>query len=143
MKRRTLRGTVEDNNEVRRLVVDDGNTNHGYKVVKFYILSINPQTSTGDAVGTLSKQFDGARTWTLGDNRQIAWAGHTMIGSGAPDAVMSVVDPDHVILGDLYVWGTGTGTTPGYQYMVELETMDLNNDEAVLQLIKERSQDVN
>jgi hypothetical protein len=141
MKRRTLRGTVETNGEVRRLVVDDGNPNHGYKVTAFYILSISPQASTADAIGTLAKHEDGARTWTLSDNRQIGWAGQTMIGSAAPDATMAVLDPDHVIVGDLYVWGFGTTSTPGYQYLVELETIELADDEAVLQLIKERSQD--
>jgi hypothetical protein len=141
VKRRTLRGFVETNNGVKRLIVDDGNLNHGFKVVEFYILSTDPRTSTADSVGTLALSEGGARVWRLSDNRQIAWAGQTMTGSVAPAQNMHLIDPDHVVLRDLWVWGLGTGDAPGYQYMVVLEPITLTDDESVLHLIKERSQD--
>lgn len=140
MRRRTLRGFVGVNDEVKRLVVDNGNVNQGYKVIEFYILSTDPRNSTADCVGTLALDEDGARVWRLDDNRQIAWAGHNMSGSAAPNPNMSVIDPDHVVLRDLYIWGRGTTADEGYQYLVILEPVSLTSDEAVLQLIKERSQ---
>lgn len=141
MKVRTLRGKVPTNQGVRRLIMDDGNPTHAYKVVDFRILSIDPSNSAGDCFGTLALDEDGARTWDLGDNRQIGWAGQTMIGSAAPDATMHVIDPDHIVVRDLYVFGFGTGAEPGYQYLVTLEQVDITMDQAVLALIKERSQD--
>ena len=141
MRRRTLRGFVEGNAQVKRLIVDDGNFNQGYKVLEFYILSTDPRDSTADSVGTLALDEDGAGTWRLDDNRQIAWAGHNMSGSSAPNPNMYVIDPDHIVLRDLWVWGQGTTADPGYQYLVVLEPVSLTTDEAVLQLIKERSQD--
>lgn len=140
MRRRTLRGFVQANDEVKRLILDDGNFNQGYKVIDFYILSTDPRISTADGVGTLALDEDGARVWRLDDNRQIAWAGHNMSSSAAPNANMYVVDPDHIVVRDLWVWGRGTSENPGYQYLVVLEPVSLTTDEAVLQLIKERSQ---
>ena len=139
---RTLRGTVLVNGEVKQLIVDDGRFNHGYKVLEFAILSTDPTAATADSVGTLALSEDGARKWTLEDNRQIGWAGQTMISSSGPERLMGLVDPDHVVLQDLYVWGTGTTAHPGYQYFIKLQAMDISTNEAVLQLIKERSQDV-
>jgi len=141
VKRRTLRGFVPVNDGVKELIVDDGRLNHGYKVVEFSILSTDPRVSTADAVGTLAMDEDGARVWRLSDNSQIAWAGHNMSGSSAPNPNMQIIDPDHIVLRELWVWGSGTGATPGYQYLIVLEPVSLTDDEAVLTLIKERSQD--
>lgn len=141
MSIRTLRGTVPGNGEVRRLIIDDGNFNVAYKVLEFYILSSDPRNSTAESVGTLALQENGARTWTLSDSRQIAWAGQNVQSTSGPNIPASIIDPDHVVLQDLWVWGNGTTADPGYQYLVVLEQIVINDDEAVLQLIKERGQD--
>lgn len=138
---RTLRGTVDANQGVRRLIVDDGNPTHAYRVVEFHVISNDPSTSAGDCYATLSLSEDGARTWTLSDNRQIGWAGHVLNGTSAPVNTMSVIDPDHIVVRDLWVFGEGTTSAPGYQYLVVLEKLDISEDRAVLALIKERSQD--
>jgi len=140
--RRTLRGTVLEQNSVKQLIVDDGRLNHGYRVVSFSILSTDPTASTADSVGTLALTEDGARKWLLSDNRQIAWAGHTMTGSSSPDTNMSLIDPEHIVIQDLWVWGTGTTAHPGYQYFIELEAVDLTDQETIITMIKERTQDV-
>ncbi len=140
--RRTLRGTVLEQNGLKQLIVDDGRLNHGYRVVSFAILSTDPTASTADSVGTLALAEDGARKWLLSDNRQIAWAGHTMLGSSSPDTNMSLIDPEHIVIQDLWVWGTGTSAHPGYQYFIELEAVDLDDQETIMTMIKERSQDV-
>ena len=56
---------------------------------------------------------------------------------------MSVLDPDHVIIMDLYIQGivgSGGGSDP-INYLIELETVELTDEESILTLIKERSQD--
>jgi hypothetical protein len=44
---------------------------------------------------------------------------------------------------DLYIQGRvgASGGTSTINYLIELETVELSNDEAILSLIKERSQD--
>jgi hypothetical protein len=140
--RRTLRGTVLAQDSVKQLIVDDGRLTHGYRVLRFVILSTNPGASTADSVGTLALSEGGARLWTLSDNRQIGWAGQTMTGSSSPAAEMSLIDPEHIVIQDLWVWGTGTTAHPGYQYFVELEAIDLTEEQTIVTMIKERTQDV-
>ena len=140
--RRTLRGRLDELNAVKQLIVDDGRLNHGYRVVSFIILSTDPTAATADSVGTLALSEDGARKWDLSDSRQIAWAGQTMTSSSSPADYVSLIDPEHIVIQDLWVWGTGTSAHPGYQYFIELEAVDLNDEETIMTMIKERSQDV-
>ncbi len=139
-KTRTLRGTCIDQ-EVRRLIMDDGNFTKAYKVIDFQIVSIDPDNVSNDAWGTLALDQDGARVWRLDDNRQIGWSGQRIDGgNNSVASVMSLVDPDHVVVRDLFVYGQSQSGL-GYQYYVRLEKVDITDDEAILALIKERSQD--
>jgi len=141
MRTRTLRGQVEEGT-VKRLVVDDGRLTHGYKVIKFMI-SGDPGNAANDAFATLSKDYDAPLTWNWGDNRQIGWASTTAFNAAGLEAPFVALDPDHVVIQDLYVQGQvgASGGSGVFNYMVVLETLELTNDESILQLIKERSQD--
>ena len=141
MRRRTLRGQVIEG-EVKRLILDDGRLTKGYKVTKFVIAG-DPQSSANDAYATLALDYDSPRTWDWGDNRQIAWASTNVQSTAGTQPFFELVDPDHVVLQDLYIQaqvGSGTGSSV-CNYLVELEPMELSDDEAILTLIKERSQD--
>ena len=143
MKRRTLRGQVTEG-EVKRLIVDDGRLNHGYKVVSFVIAGSDFTGAAHDCFGTLSLDYDSPLTWDWGDNRQIGWASTANYRLGALDAPFTVLDPDHVVIMDLYIQGQVSGSTAGgsqINYLIELEPVELSNDQAILSLIKERSQD--
>ena len=140
MKRRTLRGQVQEGT-VKRLIVDDGRLNHGYRVVSFHVAPRNPSDSAGDVYGTLSLDYDSPALWEFGDNRQIGWASAQV--DQRPTAPFSLIDPDHVVIMDLYIQGLvgSTTTTDLINYLIVLEPVELTNDEAILSLIKERSQD--
>ncbi|MGB0377649.1 MAG: hypothetical protein ACPGGE_02425 [Poseidonia sp.] len=141
MKRRTLRGQVIEGN-VKRLIVDDGRLTRGYRVTKFVIAG-DPSSSANDAYGTLALDYDSPRAWDWGDNRQIAWASTNIQATAGSQPFFELVDPNHVVLQDLYIQaqvGSGTGASV-CNYLIVLEPMELTNDEAILTLIKERSQD--
>jgi hypothetical protein len=55
----------------------------------------------------------------------------------------SVIDPDHIVVRDLYIQGQilSSGGSGVINYLIELEAVELSDDQAVLALIKERSQD--
>jgi hypothetical protein len=141
VKRRTLRGQFVEG-ETKRLIVDDGRLNHGYKVVRFVIAG-DPASSGNDAFATLSLDYDAPVIWNWGDNRQIGWASTNVVGTSGLEPPFSVLDPDHVVIMDLYVQGSvgGAGGSSVINYLIELEPMELTNDQAILTLIKERSQD--
>jgi hypothetical protein len=140
-RRRTLRGQFTEG-ETKRLIVDDGRLNHGYKVVRFVIAG-DPSSSGNDAFATLSLDYDAPATWNWGDNRQIGWASTNVQGTAGLEPSFSVIDPDHVVIMDLYITGqvSGAGGTSLINYLIELQTVELSDDQAILTLIKERSQD--
>jgi hypothetical protein len=141
VKRRTLRGQFIEG-ETKRLIVDDGRLNHGFKVVRF-VISGDPASSGNDAWATLSLDYDAPANWDWGDNRQIGWASTNVQGTAGLEPPFSVLDPDHVVIMDLYIQGTvgGAGGSSLINYLIELEPMELTDDQAILTLIKERSQD--
>jgi hypothetical protein len=52
-----------------------------------------------------------------------------------------IIDPDHVVIMDLWVLAYTNGSDDRVNYLVELEPIELTDDQAILSLIKERSQD--
>lgn len=141
MPRHTLRGQFTEGT-VHRLIIDDGMFTQGHKVVRF-VIAADPSGSAQDAYATLSLQYDSPLNWNWGDNRQIGWASTNIVSTAGAEAPFELIDPEHVVIRDLYVQGqvSGAGGTSVINYLVELEPITLTEDEAVLQLIKERSQD--
>lgn len=135
MKTRTLRGRV-DALETKRLIVDDGQFNNGMKVKEFHVWATS-QAGSQDVECSLGLDYDMASGWDASDNRQIGWAAQT---TSASSRIMqfSLIDPEHVVIADLYI--NNFSDDPA-NYMVILEPMTLTDEQAVLQLIKERSQD--
>ena len=141
MKRRTLRGQMVEG-ENRRLILDDGRLNHGYKVVRFIVAPI-PDSSSSDAYATLCLDYDAPFQWDWGDNRQIGWASSGTSAAGDVRGPWTLIDPDHVVIMDLWIQARvgASGGTSLVNYFIELEPVELTDDEAILSLIKERSQD--
>jgi hypothetical protein len=139
MARHTLRGTI-DSSEVRRLIIDDGIFTQGHKVMKFEIFPVDMTSGGADVSGVLSIDYDGARQeWLAEDGRQIGWSSTTMSTSNSVNNKTDILDPDHIVIRDLYV--TGYSNSGRINYLVIVEPVSLSEDEVVLQLIKERSQD--
>ena len=137
MRPRTLRGILKDTN-IRQIVVDDGRLNHGYVVKEFHVW-----VQGGGAEGVyavLGTQYDMSSGGDASDNRQIGWAGNAWsTGTGLTATSFNVIDPDHVVIQDL--WIQRINPTDNCNYLIVLEPITLNNDETILQLIKESSQD--
>ena len=135
MKMRTLRGRVAAG-ETKRLIVDDGRLNHGMRVKEFHVWAIS-KASSDDPECPPGLDYDRSPNWDASDTRQIAWAGMTTtVTTRLMD--FSLIDPDHIVIMDL--WIQNFGSDPA-NYLVILEPVELSNDEAILSLIKERSQD--
>jgi len=138
VNRRTLRGRLATS-ELRRLIVDDGRLNHGYRVVSFVVFPYAPAGATQQTPVTLGLDYDMGPNMDASDNRQIGWA-VTVYGTGSLEGgQISVIDPDHIVIRDLYI--RNENSNDEVNYLIELEAVDLTDDQAILTLIKERSQD--
>jgi hypothetical protein len=138
MKRRTLRGQVDQVLTVKRLIADDGRLTSGYRVLEFHVW---PDLDGNNLVtGVLGLDYDMEATANAGDNRQIAWAMGSVdaTGTNLGGQKWTVIDPDHIVIQDLYIICNADVPT---NYMVVLEPVELSNDQSILTLIKERSQD--
>lgn len=153
---RTLRGTIElpargggtPNNTARRLLIlDDGRINVGYRVVKFKVFS-------NDMTGTATNAFAFQCHLSMGleitsalpsaaDNREIAWACYNT-GSGESPSYFDLVDPDHIVVRDLHLILPSADNTiaTSISYYIELEEYNISDQEAIISIIKEESQDV-
>jgi len=142
MKTRTLRGIIPEGT-IKRLIVNDGQLNQGYKITRF-VIAPDASFSNNDCFATLSLSKNSQVKWNWGDSRQIAWAASNVNGTGALTAPYEVLDPDHIVVQDLYLQGqvSSAGGSSLINYLVELEPVTLSDDQAVITLIKERSQDV-
>ena len=137
MARHTLRGQI-DNLIPKRLILDDGRLTSGHRVVSFQIWT---DFNTSETVAaTLGTQYDMDPLANAGDNRQIAWAmcSYDLTGTNRGGQMWNVIDPDHIVIQDLYILSNRNVT---FNYLVVIEPVELNDDQAVLQLIKEKSQD--
>lgn len=134
---RVIRGKLADN-ETRRIVVDDGNFNDGWRIVNF--------TAAGDAVNSnevaakVSLKPVTTAGWDWSNNLEIAWASARNTTEANWGGFPNAIDPSAVIVADLYV--TGTSSAGGdINFMIEIERVSLSDDQAILALIQERAQD--
>jgi hypothetical protein len=135
---RTLRGKLKAS-EKARLIVDDGRFTSAWVVEGF---SVFPTNATGpDVQGILATDEDGLTGgWDAADNRQIGWSWFYVAeaaGTGGGDHGELIV-PGHIIVRDL--WIENFSAQP-MNYLVHVRPREISEDQAVLALIQERSQD--
>lgn len=138
---RTLRGRITANS-VKQLIQADGMLNHGYRVLSFYAWPSNV-ANFADWWVSLGLDADMDQNMNAEDNRQIGW---TWAGNFSPTNAVNnapaILDPDHIVIEDLWMRSTNSGAEPvGLNYLVVVERVSLTDDETVMQLIKQRSQD--
>jgi hypothetical protein len=136
----TLRGQIGEG-EIKRLIIADGLLNQGHRITKF-VVSGDPDSAANDVYAQLSTG-ETENKWNWADNRQIAWASTNMFNVGGAMAPFTVIDPEHIVIQDLFINGNvgaagGSGTI---NYLIEMKPVTLTDEETVIQLIKERSQD--
>ena len=77
------------------------------------------------------------------DNREIAWAAYSVGGTNDISDVR-LTDPDHIIVRDLFLIFPQVYNTiaTSVNYYILLEEYDITDQEAIISIIKEESQDV-
>lgn len=143
---RSMRGQLTVTGGVGRqtLLVEDGLINVGYRVRSFDVWPsdvVTPNFIQYNAVLTMST-LPAPVTMDASNNAQIGWAFEECQGAPAtgPPAGMyrSYLDPDHVAVRDLFV--QVSGSDGDYNYLLVIEKVELSDDEAIIQIIKEESQ---
>jgi len=154
--RRVLRGTIPSYNfeGAVHLVVDDGKYTDAWRVTKFMVSTQDlgsTQAGSRDCFGVLATHEAAIPEptgnnvwWTWADRRQFAWAAFGMDGDSQIDNQFSLIDSSHIIVRDMYVAITAQTAFSStlFNYYIELERVKLTDDQAIMAIIQEESQDV-
>ena len=129
----------------QKIPLFDGSFETGYKVVEFKIWgSTFSSGSEGDALGKLSKNDDGVTSHTnflrADDDNQIAWAS-SQADTDHFITAPSIVDPDNLVVEDLYVYARTRGTnTNAINYLVVMEKYEIDDWQGALAMARDRAQ---
>ena len=132
-KTRILRGSMEELDGWRRIIVDDGQFNEGWVVKKFVVAGDNIGSSE---VSGLLALHECKKTWDFSVEHQIAWASARQTTEAAWGGFPGVIDTSHVVIRDLYV-SVNDSTGRMVNYLIELERVSLSDDQAVMALLQE------
>ncbi len=149
----TARGTVSEQDTIdgipQRIPLYDGRGDTAYRVTEFKVWGSDYDGSGNpDCIGKLSKNDDGSLIPSLfmraDDNNQIAWAASQASGQSgnAGGFADSIVDPDNLIIEDLYVYARSTNatTTDPVNYLVVMEKYEISEWKGALTMARDRSQ---
>ena len=142
----TVRGTfLSSDNGSKKIDLFDGRFDTAYRVKSFKISIANRAvTSTQVAQGMLGTEPGlGPTVWDWSDNSQIAWAcvqADANAGTIAWQANDTVIDPDNLIVEDLYFYAYVYAFTIDVNYQIELEKYDIAEWQGALSMVRNRSQ---
>lgn len=146
----TARGIVTEanteNGRPQKIPLFDGSFQTAYRVVGFHIWGANYGSSTQpDCLGKLSKNDDGVTStgefMRADDGNQLAWAWFNATTDSGGDAMPSIIDPDNLVVEDLYVYArSNSGSTSTINYMVLLEKYEISDSVGALTMARDRAQ---
>ena len=147
----TARGIVSEaettSGEPQKITLFDGLFTTGYRVVDFKIWSSDYNSSSNpDCIGKLSKNpfgSTGAPTFfRADDDNQIAWATSAGSGDGGLGFGDSIIDPDNLVVEDLYVYARTSGTsTNAINYLVIMEKYNISDWQGALAMARDKAQE--
>jgi hypothetical protein len=130
------RGKVFDG-EIQKINLFDGSFRTGYKLVEFYIAGSSPAASNSDSWATVAtEQAALDATWDWADSREIAWAGAQVTTFGLGYGSHSVIDPENMIIEDLYVYGNTALAGTFVNYMMVFEKYQLDEFQGIVNMIQ-------
>lgn len=136
----TIRGRVEQNT-TERITLFDGRFDTGYKVTS---IRIGPDSPYGnfDVFMCAKTEDDGyaGEKWDWENNVQIAWAAWTADGIGGMNADQGIVDPDNLIVEDLYLSAGENQNGAGCNYLITMEKYEFSDWNGALAMVRNRSQ---
>jgi len=144
----TARGIVSESEtiagEPAKITLFDGRFDTAYRVKEFYIWGSDWGTSSGpDVIGKLvtkDNEPTSAGGFMRSDNQnQIGWAGSSGGTDSTSQIVKGIVDPDNLIIEDLYVYarGANSSTSDPINYMIILEKYAITDWQGALAMARD------
>ena len=138
----TVRGQIADN-QVEKIILYDGRFDTGYRITSFTVFGTDPAEASSDVAAKLMTENKGVPTspdiWDASDNREIGWASSETDSALGTGNSFSVLDPDNMIIEDLYIWANNAANDP-INYLIKMEKYDITDWQGALTMVRNRSQ---
>jgi hypothetical protein len=140
----TMRGKCGISGTPERLILFDGRFDTAYRVVGFSIASVTQNVNLEISAKLLTDN-DGisasSNDWNWDNNEEIAWAA---VGNNSSTAAghteITHIDPDNMIVEDLYIKANTNEGDEEINYMIFLEKYDITDGQGALTMVRNRSQ---
>ena len=143
----TCKGRMEvtGDAQVSRIILDDGRFDTGYVITGFQIAPRNMDTTVAMNLSAKLVTDDEVigSNWNWDSNTEIAWSQFRFDGNDvrSTDASFSIVDPDNLVIQDLYVMGVDASSgTRQMNYMITMEKYEFKDSTGALAMVRNRSQ---
>jgi hypothetical protein len=130
----------------KRIQLFDGKYDTGYRITSFEVYpdtTIDPSNNSCKLV--TKDEGTGGAVWNWGSNTEIAWS-FAKIGSGTSqlsDDRYSVVDPENMVVEDLYVIAySSDGSDQKINYLIKMEKYKFATWDGAAIMVKNQSQNV-
>jgi len=139
----TTRGQISEG-EIFKIQLFDGRFDTAYRVVDLRICSSDLGSTGDDCSVRLSTEdigpmpSSGESMIDFSDNRQIAWCGVGGQSNGFEN-VSPIIDPDNLVVEDLYISGQHGSTHP-INYIIYLEKYDISDWQGALAMVRNKLQ---
>ena len=124
----------------------DGRFDTGYRVTNFQVWGADMSTTAGYVAGKISKNDKGVTTqanfFRADDDNQIAWStsAHGTDGGAFPLG-NTIIDPDNLIIEDLYVYGRANVAGSEINYLIEMEKYEITEARGALTMARDKQQE--
>ena len=146
----TIRGmsneTESESGSPKRIDLFDGTFKTAYRVIEFSVWGATYATSTHpDCIGKLGTTGDleeqSVNFMNAGEQREIAWAGMSA-STDSWSSQDSIIDPDNLIVEDLYVYVRNVSDAENINYMIKMEKYAITDWQGALAMVRNKAQNV-
>jgi hypothetical protein len=140
----TTRGSILADDTISRVILDDGNFKTGYKITEF-LIAPHDMDNTNARIYSAKLLVNDEQTpglnWNWDRNGEIGWAQYSMDAnsSNGPNQ-FSLIDPDNLVIQDLYIIGSEFASDIKLNYFIRMEKYDITDSQGALAMVRNRSQ---
>jgi hypothetical protein len=146
----TVRGqsseTESESGSPKKIELFDGTFTTAYRVIRFDIWGATFASSTHpDVIGKLGTTGDleeqSVNFMNAGEQREIAWAGSAG-GSDTINNFDTIIDPDNLIVEDLFVYVRNVSDAEPINYLITMEKYEITDWQGALAMVRNNAQNV-
>ena len=139
--RYTIRGSIPAAQEFTKVNLFDGSYSTAYKVHRLVVGMSQVDNTGGNSYALKLATESGLDPdrWNWNKNTEFGWAAQTWDANGIAGQAYSEVDPDNLIVEDLFIYCAQNATFP-VNYMVIMEKFDVGLTKGVYNLVRNASQ---